>query len=299
MVESKSQKRLFLITAIAPAALLFVAVVVYPLLSGVGYSFFKWSGASSNRTFVGLDNYVKLVQDPLIPQVIAHDLFLVIIKILGIMLLAMFFAVALTQFRFREASFYRVVFFFPQIMAAVTIGILWIFVFNYDLGLVNGLLRALGLGEWARSWLGDQSTALASLAIPVIWAGVGFFMLWLMSAIAGVPTSLLEASLLDGATRWRQFWNITVPLIWPQMRDAIVYIAITSLNGAFILVVVMTNGGPNNATQLMGSYLMEQAFTRYNFGYGAAIGSLILVVASTVVFLLRWLMRKDPLKDTA
>lgn len=296
MVESKRHKRLFLAAALIPAIVLFVAVVMYPLLSGIGYSFFEWSGTSANRTFVGLDNYVALVQDPLIPRVISHDLFLVVVKIVGIMLCAMFFAVALTQFRFREAPFYRVVFFFPQVMAAVTIGILWVFVFSNDLGLVNSLLDAVGLGNWARPWLGDQSWALVSIAIPVIWAGVGFFMLMLMSAIAGVPTSLMEASQLDGAGRWRQFWSITVPLIWPQIRDAIVYIAITSFNGAYILVLVMTNGGPNNATQLMGSYLMEQAFTRYNFGYGAAIGTLILVVASTVLFALRWLMRKNPVE---
>jgi len=297
MVESTRQRRIFLLIALGPALVLFAVTVVYPLVTGLGYSLFDWSGTSADREFVGVDNYVRLAQDPLTPQVIGHDLFLVVVKISGIMLCAMFFAVALTQFKLREAPFYRVVFFFPQIMAAVTIGILWVFVFNNDLGLVNTALRAVGLGDLARPWLGDQSWALVSVAIPVIWAGVGFFMLLLMSAIGGIPSSLMEASELDGAGRWRQFWSITVPLIWPQLRDAVVYIAITSINGAFILVLVMTRGGPNNATQLMGSYLIEQAFTRYNFGYAAAIGALILLVAATVVFALRLLMRKNPLED--
>jgi len=297
MVEPKGQRRLFLILSTAPAVLLFAVTVVFPLVTGLGYSLFKWSGTSGKRRFIGLDNYLQLIRDPLVPAVIGHDMFLVVVKIVGIMLCAVFFAVALTQFKLKEAPFYRVVFFFPQVMAAVTIGVLWIFVFNNDLGLVNGLLRAAGLGSLARPWLGDPAWALVSIAVPVIWAGVGFFMLMIVSAISGISSSLLEASQLDGAGRWRQFWSITVPLIWPQLRDAIVYIAITSLNGAFILVMVMTNGGPDNATQLMGSYLMEQAFTRYNFGYAAAIGALIMVVASTTVLVLRLLMRRNPLED--
>lgn len=293
VIQTKKQKYTFLAFCLVPTFILFAIFTLYPLFSGLYYSLFDWSGSSHVKDFVGFKNYIKLFNDSIIPKTIIHDYFLVVIKIIGIMVLALFFAVALTQLKIKESPFYRIVFFFPNIMSVVVVGILWTFIYNPNLGLVNSGLKAIGLGNLAKPWLGSESLALPSLALPAIWAGIGLFLLMLMGGIANVSKSYYEAAQLDGASEWQQFWKVTVPLIWPQIKISILYIVITTLNGSFILVQVMTGGGPNNSTHVMGSYLYQQAFVQYNFGYGATIGVMILVLSLITVFVFQLLLRKE------
>lgn len=293
MVQSKGQRNLFILFCIVPTFLMFAVFTLYPLFSGLYYSFFDWSGSSNVKTFIGIDNYIRLLQDDVIPKTIIHDYFLVATKVLGIMVLALFFAVALTQLKIKEAPFYRIIFFFPNIMSVVIIGILWMFIYNPSLGLINSGLEMIGLEQFAKPWLGDETWALPSIVLPSIWAGIGLFMLMLMGGIANVSKSFYEAAEIDGATEWQQFWKVTVPLIWPQIKISVLYIVITTLNGSFILVQVMTGGGPNNATHVMGSYLYQQAFVHFNFGYGATIGVMILVLSLLTVFIFQIFMKRD------
>ena len=245
------------------------------------------------KNFIGLDNYRELLADPIIPKTILHDYFLVLTKVIGIMILSTFFAVALTQLKIKEAPFYRVIFFFPNIMSVVIIGILWQFIYNPDLGIVNSGLKAIGLGSWARPWLGSMEWSLPSLVLPSVWAGIGLFMLMLMGGIMSVPKSLYEAADIDGASGWQQFWRITVPLVWPQIKTSILYIVITTLNGSYVIVQIMTQGGPNNATQVMGSYLYRKAFEEFHFGYGATIGVMILILSLATVLVLQFILKRE------
>ncbi|MFG6147013.1 carbohydrate ABC transporter permease [Halobacillus sp. B23F22_1] len=293
MVQSKKQKYMFLAFCLVPTFIMFSIFTLYPLFSGLYYSFFEWSGSSQDKTFIGFENYIKLFNDSIIPRTIYHDYFLVGTKIVGIMVLALFFAVALTQLKIKEAPFYRIVFFFPNIMSVVVIGILWAFIYNPSMGLVNSGLEAIGLESWTRAWLGNEDWALASLVLPSVWAGIGLFMLMLMGGIANVSKSYYEAAEIDGANEWQQFWKVTLPLVWPQIKISILYIVITTLNGSFIIVQVMTGGGPNNSTHVMGSYLYQQAFKQFNFGYGATIGVMILVISLITVLILQFLMRRE------
>src|SRR5690625_2254761 len=240
MVQSKKQKYMFLAFCLVPTFVMFALFTLYPLFSGLYYSFFDWSGSSQVKEFIGLGNYTKLIKDAIIPNTIIHDYFLVITKVIGIMILSMYFAVALTQLKIKESPFYRIVFFFPNIMSVVIIGILWQFIYNPNLGMINAGLEAVGLENWARPWLGSLDWALPSLVLPSVWAGIGLFMLLLMGGIMNVPKSLYEAADIDGATEWQQFWKITLPLIRPQIRTSIIYIVITTLTASFILVHVLT-----------------------------------------------------------
>lgn len=293
MVQSKKQKYAFLAFCLLPTLIVFIIFTVYPLVDGLYLSFFRWSGMSASRIFIGLANYKQLLHDSIIPKTIWHDYFLVVTKVIGIMLLSTYFAVSLTQLRIKEAPFYRIVFFFPNIMSVVIIGILWQFIYNPDAGLMNSGLEAIGLGGWAHPWLGSLTWSLPSLVLPSVWAGIGLFMLLLMGGIMNVSRSLYEAAEIDGASEWQQFWRITVPLIWPQIKTSILYIVITTLNGSFIIVQIMTRGGPNNATQVMGSYLYEKAFEEYHFGYGATIGVMILIFSLATVMLLQFLLKRE------
>lgn len=293
MVQSKKQKYLFLAFCLLPTMIVFAVLTVYPLADGLYLSFFHWSGLSAQKVFIGFSNYVQLFHDDIIPQTIWHDYFLVVTKVFGIMVLSTYFAVALTQLRIKEAPFYRIVFFFPNIMSIVIIGILWQFIYNPDAGLINSGLKAIGLGDWAHPWLGSLHWALPSLVLPSVWAGIGLFMLLLMGGIMTVPKSLYEAADIDGATEWQQFWRVTVPLVWPQIKTSILYIVITTLNGSYVIVQIMTRGGPSNSTQVMGSYLYEKAFQEYHFGYAATIGVMILILSLATVMLLQFLLRRE------
>lgn len=137
MVQSKSKKVMFLLFCLLPTLVVFGIFTIYPLLNGLYLSFFEWSGAGGEKEFIGFENYKTLFSDPIIPKTIWHDYFLVLAKVVGIMILATYFAVALTQLRLKESPFYRIIFFFPNIMSVVVIGILWTFIFNPDLGLFN------------------------------------------------------------------------------------------------------------------------------------------------------------------
>jgi len=292
-VVAKKQKYLFLVFCLLPTFIVFSVFTIYPMFGGLYYSFFDWSGTSSIKDFIGFDNYKRLFNDTVIAKAIFNDYFFVFIKVIGIMILSLFFAVALTQLKIKEAPIYRVVFFFPNIMSVVVIGILWQFIYDPNIGVVNAILRNIGLEEWQRPWLGDMTWALTAVAVPAIWAGIGLFMLLLMGGITNIPQSLYEAADIDGASEWQQFWKITVPLIWPQIKTSIIYIVITSLNGSFVLVQVMTSGGPGMATEVLGSYLYQKAFEDFQFGYGAAIGVLILVLSMGTVIILQFLLRKE------
>ncbi|WP_337017407.1 sugar ABC transporter permease [Oceanobacillus massiliensis] len=296
MVQSKKQKYIFLAICLVPTFLMFAVFTLYPLFSGLYYSFFDWSGSAQNKEFIGFDNYIQLFNDAIIPNTIIHDYFLVVTKVIGIMILAMFFAVALTQLKIKEAPFYRVVFFFPNIMSVVVIGILWTFIYNPSMGLINSGLEFIGLGNWARPWLGSETWALPSLVLPSIWAGIGLFMLMLMGGIANVSKSYYEAAEMDGANQWQQFWKVTLPLVWPQVKISVLYIVMTTLNGSFVIVQVMTAGGPNNSTHVMGSYLYQQAFVQFNFGYGAAIGVMILALSLITILILQFMLRRDKIE---
>lgn len=293
MVQTKKQKYLFLAFCLVPTFILFAIFTLYPLFSGLYFSFFSWSGSAATREFIGIDNYIRLFNDGIIPRTILHDYFLVITKVFGIMVLAMYFAVAIMQMKIKEAPFYRIIFFFPNIMSVVVIGILWTFIYNPNMGLINSGLEAVGLEQLTRPWLGSETWALPAIVLPSIWAGIGLFMLMLMGGIGTISKSYYEAAELDGASEWQQFWKVTVPLLWPQIKVSILYIVITTLNGSFIIVQIMTGGGPNNSTHVMGSYLYQQAFEQYNFGYGATIGVMILVFSLVTVFLLQKLLKRE------
>jgi N-acetylglucosamine transport system permease protein len=178
-------------------------------------------------------------------------------------------------------------------MPVATMAILWIFIFSNNMGIFNALFKLIGKEEWMRPWLGNSKTVLPSLAVPLVWAGIGLFMLMFMGAIGNISTSIYEAVKLDGATRWQQFIYITIPLIWPQIKASIIYIIITTLNGSYVLVTLMTQGGPNNASQVMGSYLYQQAFIHYNFGFGATIGVMILTLTLFTVLVMQLLLKRE------
>jgi N-acetylglucosamine transport system permease protein len=162
-------------------------------------------------------------------------------------------------------------------MSVVIIGILWQYIYTPNSGLLNGTLRAVGFENLTRTWLGDPALSLWSIAVVVIWQAVGFYMVLFVAGMQSIPTSFYEAATLDGATRWTSFRDITFPLIWDNVRIAVVYIAIAAFD-LFTIVQVMTEGGPNHSSDVLGRYMYEVGFTNSQFGRASAIGVVLLVL---------------------
>lgn len=293
MISRHWQRNIFILSFILPTLILYALFMVYPIIQALYYSLFDWSGSSENKDFIGLKNFVDLMHDPIMWQAIGNDYFLVAGKMIGIMVLATFFAVSLTRFRLKFALFFRSIFFIPNIISVVVIGVLWAFIYNPQIGFLNSILSLITGTEVKTAWLGFPFHTIWMLLPPSIWAGIGFYMILLIAAIQGIPESYYEASSLEGAGQWHQFTHITLPLIWEQIKVSVLNIMMTTLNGSFVIVMIMTNGGPDNSTQVMGSYLYQMAFQQYHFGYGAAIGVIILIMSLITTTALQRIMRQE------
>ena len=289
----KTKRKVFMFVFTVPTLLFFCLFMIYPILHGLYFSFTDWSGGSETKNLIGFDNYRELVKDPIIGTAILNDYFLVFWKVVGIVGIGVFFAVALTRFKLFGTGFFRSVFFLPNILSVVVIGVLWNFIYNPSIGFLNQFLSLFTAEKVQTPWLGNVETAIWSLLPPSIWAGIGFVMVLIIAAILSIPKDLYEAASIDGATENQQYWRITLPLIWEQVKVSILWVVMTTLNGSFVIVWVMTKGGPDNSTQVLGSYLYQMGFRQYHFGYASAIGVLILCFSLITTLVLQRLMKRD------
>lgn len=285
-----------IIPFLAPAIFLYAFFVLVPYVQAMWNSFHLWRGVSANKTWIGLDNYRKLAEDEHFRNALTNNGKMLIVLPLFIISLALLFATLFVQGGkgVHGADFYRVVFFFPQVMSVVIVGILWTYVYNPNTGILNGLLRFIGI-EHPPVWLGDPTYALWAVAAVVIWQAVGFYMVLFIAGMQSIPWDFYEAARLDGASRFAQFKDITIPLMWENIRVAIVYIAIAALN-LFTIVQVMTQGKPNRSTDVADLYLYEQAFQNSLFGYGSAIGVVLLFLTLALALVLLIFSRRDKLE---
>ncbi|HRA47263.1 MAG TPA: sugar ABC transporter permease, partial [Thermomicrobiales bacterium] len=243
-------------------------------------SFTGWRGVSPLKPWVGMDNYDRLIHDTRFLEAITRNMKILIVLPLVTIIVALLFAAMLTQGSqaVKGAGFYRVVFFFPQVISAVIVGMLFSYVYNPNIGLLNGTLGALGLDSLKRTWLGDPSLILWAIVAVAVWSGVGFYMVIYIAGMQSIPTSFYEAAILDGANRWRCFRDITLPLLWETIRTTIIYLGIGALD-MFVLVQVMTGGGSGSGrkAEVAALYLYNQAFDKSRWGYASAIGVVLLL----------------------
>ncbi|MFZ0215364.1 MAG: sugar ABC transporter permease [Candidatus Dormiibacterota bacterium] len=287
---------------LAPTLLLYGVFVIIPYAGGIAVSFTNWAGFSAQFTFVGVENYVQMVQDPVWRLALLHNVIMLIVLPVIALGIALAFASLLTQGgtsaifrRIYGSQFYRIAFFLPYMMPVSIVAILWQFVYSPTFGLLNGFLRLVHLNGLTRTWLGDPSTALGAVAVVGIWSIVGFYMVLFMAGIQGIPTDMFEAAAIDGASRVQMFFRVTIPLLWSQLQVAIVYVGIYAFD-LFALVQIMSSSqaGPNNATQVMGFYLYQTAFSYSHFGYASAMGVAIFILSiALTLFTFRFTTRQQ------
>jgi len=275
----KTRRGFFIAACLLPGLALFLLFKVYPTIQIFQKSLYMWTGVGDKPKFIGLQNFVDMFHDDVFLLALRNTAFLMLVVPVVTLLIALVNASLLTQSKLKERGFYRTVFFFPSILSFVVIAILWSFIYHPTMGFVNSGLELLGLGDWAMSWLGDQRTVLWALAVTLIWQAAGYYMVMYMAGIDGISPDLYEAAGLDGATRIQQFFKITIPMLWEIIRVTIIF----SINGvltiSFVIVSVMTAGGPDRHSEVVMTYLYSQAFTNSNFGYAMAIGVFIFIVS--------------------
>ena len=282
----KKKIALFCIYVI-PTLAIFTIFVVIPFIRTFYISLTDWNGYGNKMNFIGLENFKTLLQDELIWDAFKHNIYLFITGFIITFSLALIFAVSLTRSKMREKNFYRIIFYFPNILSIVIVSVVWMFIYNPTIGLLNGFLKAIGLQNLTHAWLGELDTVLVALAIPWIWMSVGFYMILMIAAIENIPASLYESATIDGANEWQQVGKITIPLIWDVLRISIVFFILNAFSGTFTIVDITTKGGPARASDLLTTLMYENAFTNSKFGYGTAIGTFIFIIL--LVLSLVWL----------
>lgn len=271
----------------------YIFVMIIPIFVALYYSFFKWSGGPK-KTFIGWDNYIKVFNDGKFWDSFQNSVVFTLFMVVGQIGIAFIFTLIFTMRWLKFVEFHRRVMYFPSVIAAVVIGLIWQMIYNYQYGLLNQVLRALGLDQWALAWLDDPNIAMYAVAVPVIWQYVGYYLVIMMGAVATIPKDVLEVAEIDGATGFQRTRYITIPLIWDTVKICLMMCIAGSLK-AFDHIVAMTGGGPGRATTVASLYNYDAAFTHMKLGYANAMAIVILVISLIIIVGSRKLMggKKD------
>lgn len=265
----------------APSAVILGVFVLYPILRSLYYSFFDWTVGASTEPFVGFGNYIKLFHDSQFLNSLRVTLEYTVVSVI-LLLVVGFVAALLLQGESLANRIVRSIFFFPTIVSLVTIGMVWKFLLDPSIGLVDGLAATFGLPSVA--WLTSTTLALPTVIFVGIWKSTGFAMILFIAGLKGVPRERYEASNLDGASRWQTVWSITLPSIRPTLLFTSLILTIQSFQ-VFDLVYVMTDGGPLFSTDSMVNLLYRDGFVNYETGYASAISWVLFAIIMIISLL--------------
>jgi N-acetylglucosamine transport system permease protein len=287
----------FMVVFLGLPLAIYLVFVISPFVQAVYYSMTSWGGFNNNMPFIGFDNYVKLFNDDIFMISVRNSITLAIFLPVITVILSLILATLITiggssrgQIKgLKGAGFYRIISFFPYVIPAVVIGVIWAQIYDPSSGLLNGILTGIGLDGFASfPWLGDSRTAMIASMVVIVWGFVGFYMILFIAAIKGIPAETFEAARIDGAGRFRTAITITIPLIRDNIQTAYVYMGILALDAFVYMSVLNSGGGPANSTLVMSQKLFSTAFQKGQFGLACAMGVVLAVITlifSALVFL--------------
>jgi ABC-type sugar transport system permease subunit len=280
----RAKEWILVIPFLGPALIFYVMFLIIPLAGTIALSFTDWSGFSfSDIRFVGLRNYQAMADDPVFWQSFRHNLFFLAGSIVLATSLALGLALALEQ-NLPFSNLFRGIYLLPTVLSLVVVGIVFGLAVSPSLGLVNPLLKAIGLGRLAGDWLGDPLRVLPVLIVIEVWRSFGLYMFLFIARLVAIPQELHEAAFVDGANGLQDIWHVTLPLLKSTAAMVLLLAAIDSLK-IFAVVYVMTKGGPNHGSEVLSTWAYFQAFTANKVGYGNAI----LVVLLVITFILAYI----------
>lgn len=261
---------------IAPAFLLFTLFIIVPTISSVYYSFTSWDGLSPTVKFVGLANYREIFTSARFGNALKNTMLLTIFISLAENAIALMLAMIVDTVRWGK-NFFRSAFYVPVLISGIVSGFIWKIMYNYNFGAVNSLLNSAGLSGLRQDWLGNPKLALIMVGVVLVWKGAGYYMIIYLASLQSVPTDVVEAAAIDGATPLQRFKAITLPLISGAFT---INFTLSLINGlkVFDQISVMTDGGPGFTTETIVYLLYKVGFNEGRQGFGTAVGIVLLFI---------------------
>lgn len=298
MTKKKGRSR-FIFCCLAPAVILFAIFMLIPTIDVFRMSLYKWGGYTAEKTFVGLDNFKTLLQSDKFYQAFQNSVLLIVIVTIVTFGMAIIFAAILTREKLKGQTFFRVVFYIPNILSVVVISAIFSAIYDPNQGLLNSFLNLFRGQDGVDNpilWLGSQKLVIYSIIIAMVWQAIGYYMVMYMASMANIPDSLYESASLEGAGRIKQFFSITLPLIWTNIRTTLTFFVISTINMSFLMVKAMTNGGPDGASNVFLSYMYQEAYTNSSYGYGMAIGVAVFLFSFALAAVLNAVTKREEIE---
>ena len=293
MRRNKGRSR-FLVLCVAPATILFFIFMIVPTLNVFRMSLYERGAYSPTETFVGLSNFTALLNDSLFIRSMQNTILLVVVVTMVTFAFALIFASILTHENVKGKNLFRVIFYIPNILSGVVISGIFSAIYKPENGMLNSIISMFA-GKTVTILWKDAPLVMVSIIIAMIWQAIGYYMVMYMASMASVPESLYESASLDGAGRMRQFFQITIPLIWTNIRTTLTFFIISTINMAFLFVKAMTSGGPNGASEVALTYMYGQKDAGL-YGYSMAIGVVIFVFSFLLSALVNHATKREPLE---
>ena len=284
-------------TTLTPYLFLALPVTIYliwvigPMIYSFYLSLTRWDGFSAPQ-FAGLANFRRLFSDPVFYTSLWNNLEWIAIFMTIPIAMGLFIAMSLNR-DIPGSKFFKACFFAPMVLSLVVSGLVWSWLYNPGFGLINTVLRRIGLESFARGWLSDPAVVMEAIITVAVWRQIGYVMVLYLAGLQSIDKNLVDASQVDGANAVQRFFNVILPQLAPVTVVVIVISIIDSLR-AFDLVSVMTRGGPFNSSSVLANYMYIQAFNNYNMGYGAAISVILFLISGAfIVFYLSRIVREE------
>ncbi|MBU9746418.1 carbohydrate ABC transporter permease [Diplocloster agilis] len=290
----KRKKRTRLLLAVGfmlPAYAFILFGFLIPGAWNIVLSFQEWDGFNEKK-FVLFQNYVKAFHDSLFLRSISNSVIIAVVTMIGAVILGLLLAMMLYRLGKREGALYRLIIFMPAMIPVSIIGLLFTFIYNSDMGLLNQLLRLIGLTGLTNAWLENSATVLPCVIAVGIWRLLGMPMMLCFVSLQAVPPTLLEAGRIDGASYRQQMIHILLPLIRPTIALSMVFVLLNAFK-TYDLVYVLTKGGPANASMTVPIYMQKTAFTYSKFSYSSTMGVLTAIIIIVIVLLTQRIMKGE------
>lgn len=273
MNRKKAQRR-FIIACLSPAVLLVTIFMALPTIEVFKTSLFKKASFVSQEEFAGFFNFELLFKDMKFIESMQNTILYITLIVLFTVVLAVLFATLLTRENFKFKNFFRVIFYIPNILSIVVIAGMFSAIYAPENGILNAALRLIGLGALQQQWLGNPDIINYSIIFALVWQAIGYYMVMYMASMSSIPENLYEAASLEGAGKMKQFFMITLPLIWNNIRTTLTFYVISTINLSFMFVSLTTEGFLG--TEVTLNYMYNKGFGG-NYGYGMAIGVCIFL----------------------
>jgi raffinose/stachyose/melibiose transport system permease protein len=288
--------RLEILFFVAPALLVFLFFVVWPIIKAVQFSVYRWKGYGPLVDFVGLKNYASVLQNEVFTDAFMHNITIAVLSIAIQLPLGLAIALLLNRKMWGQGML-RTIIFVPYVLAEVIAGVVWLQLLQPQYGVIDTILGAVGLEGPEEGWLGTPDVALYTVIAVLTWKYLGLAVILFLAGLQGVPEELYEAAAIDGATWWQVQRKITIPLLGPTMRTWAFLSMIGSLQ-LFDMVWILTGGGPANATTTMATFLVTEGTKRSNYGIASAASVILFVVALVLALLYQYFVLRRDIQDT-